>query len=123
MAQLNQTIEAARAASGPLLLQAQAAVRDQLAARIPLAAIMTFILTAVATLCTYFIWRNAGLEAKLAFDMVNTEKAKRRSRIEQLVDDLEAEELVELRSRLSDEDDIRPLQELMSEDSGRRGQR
>jgi hypothetical protein len=61
------------------------------------------MLTLAATLCTYFIWRNAGIEAYLAREAVQAEKVKRRSRIEQFVEDLGPDELTQLRTRLSDE--------------------
>ena len=117
-AQLSQTVEAARAASSAYLAQAQATIQEQLAQRMPYAAVITFLLTLVATVSTYFVWRNAGVEARLALNAMNTEKVKRRSRVEQLVDDLDAEELVELRSRLSGDEDseAKSLYELLAEE-------
>jgi hypothetical protein len=61
------------------------------------------VLIAAATACTYFVWRNAGLEAYLARLVVQGEKAKRRSRIEQFMDDLAPDEMEQLRSRLTDD--------------------
>jgi hypothetical protein len=61
------------------------------------------MLILAATLCTYFVWRNAGLEAYLAREVVQAEKAKRHSRIEQFVEDLDPDEEDQLRTQRSDE--------------------
>ncbi len=102
--QLRQITAAAREASGPILAQVQESIREQFAVRWPLAAALTFVLTAVATLSTYVVWRNAGLEAHLAREAVQAEKVKRRSRIEQFMGELAPDELNELRSRLTDDE-------------------
>jgi len=101
--QLSQITAAAWEASGPILAQVQQSIQEQLAVRVPLAAALCFVLTIVATLSTYFVWRNAGLEAHLAREAVRSEKIKRRSRIEQFMDELAPDELKELRSRLTDD--------------------
>ncbi len=103
LTQLNQVIAAARDASPAILAQVQQTIHTQLALRVPLVAAVSSLLLIVATLATYFIWRNAGLEAYLAREIVQAEKTKRRSRIEQFMEDLDAEELAQLRTRLTDE--------------------
>lgn len=101
--QLSQITDAAREAIGPIFDQVQQSIREQFAVRWPLAAALTFILTVVATLSTYVVWRNAGLEAHLAREAVHAAKVKRRSRIEQFMGELAPDELNELRSRLTDD--------------------
>lgn len=102
-AQLNQAILAAQEASPALLAQVQQSIQDQLAQRVPVALVLVTIFITAATACTWFIWRNAGVEAYLAREAVQAEKAKRRSRIEQFMEDLDTDELEQLRSRLADE--------------------
>lgn len=104
--QLNQILINARASSAALMAEVDETIRTQLAIRVPLALILSAMLMLSATLCTFFIWRNAGLEMVLAREAVQAEKIKRRSRVEQLVDDLDADEMIQLRSRLSGENDI-----------------
>lgn len=101
--QLNQMAQAAVENSKTILPLVEQSIREQIAVRVPIGAIMALLLTAASTISTYFVWRNAGLEADLAYRMVNAEKAKRRSRIEQFMDELAPDELVELRTRLSDD--------------------
>jgi hypothetical protein len=103
VAQLNQVIAAARDAGPAILAQVQATIHNQLALRVPLVAAVSSMLLIVATLATYFIWRNAGLEAYLAREIVQAEKTKRRSRIEQFMEDLDSDELAQLRTHLSGE--------------------
>ncbi|MAS38086.1 MAG: hypothetical protein CL610_29085 [Anaerolineaceae bacterium] len=103
---LSQIIAAAREASPAILDHVQATIREQMALRVPLATAMTAMYALAATLCTWFIWRNAGVEAYLAREAVQAEKAKRRSRIEQFMEDLDADELDQLRARLADEEGL-----------------
>jgi len=119
--EINQMAEAALEASKTVLPQVQQFIREQMAARMPIAAVVAFLLTAAATISTYFVWRNAGLEADLAYKLVNAEKVKRRSRIEQFMDELAPDELVELRTRLTDDmsDESKSLGDLV----GKRGQK
>jgi hypothetical protein len=101
--QLTQVMSAARDATPALLAQAQADIQVQLAQRVPIVAAVSAILMFAAVFATYFIWRNAGLEAYLAREVIQAEKTKRRSRIEQFMDDLDADEISQLRTRLSDD--------------------
>lgn len=101
--QLSEIIENARAASPEILARVQESIRTELALRVPLVIGLSLLLVAAATACTWFVWRNAGLEAYLARAVVQGEKAKRRSRIEQFMDDLAPDELEQLRSRLVDD--------------------
>ncbi|MEO8610823.1 MAG: hypothetical protein ABI690_23200 [Chloroflexota bacterium] len=103
LGQLNQAIAAARDASPAIIAQVQATIHNQLALRVPIVAAVSSLLLIVATLATYFIWRNAGLEAYLAREIVQAEKTKRRSRIEQFMEDLDSDELAQLQTRLSGE--------------------
>jgi hypothetical protein len=104
---LNQVLAAARDASPALLAQVQQSIHDQIAQRLPLVMALAVAFIAAATLCTWFVWRNAGLEAYLAREVVQAEKVKRRSRIEQFMEDLDSDELDQLRTRLGDEDGIK----------------
>lgn len=101
--QLQQIVENARAASPEILARVQEQIRAELALRVPFVIGLSLLLVAAATACTYFVWRNAGLEAYLARIVVQGEKAKRRNRIEQFVEDLAPDEVEQLRSRLTDE--------------------
>ena len=103
---LNQAIATAQEASPALLAQVQQSIQHQLAQRVPVALALVTMFIAAATACTWFIWRNAGVEAYLAREAVQAEKAKRRSRIEQFMEDLDTDELEQLRSRLADETDF-----------------
>ena len=101
---LNAAIASAREAGPAILAQVQEAMRIQIAQRMPLVVALGAFLIFAAAFCTYFVWRNAGLEAYLAREAVSAEKVKRRSRIEQFVEELDIDELDQLRARLSDED-------------------
>jgi hypothetical protein len=101
--QLQQIIEDARAASPEIMARVQESIRAELALRVPFVIGLSILLIMAATACTWFVWRNAGLEAYLARMVVQGEKAKRRSRIEQFVDDLAPEEMEQLRARLADD--------------------
>jgi hypothetical protein len=100
---LKQAVASAQQAGPAILAQVQESMRVQIAQRFPLVAALGAALILAATFCTYFVWRNAGLEAYLAREAVNTEKVKRRSRIEMFVEELDTDELDQLRSRLGDE--------------------
>jgi len=103
---LNQAIAGAQQAAPAILANVQESVRIQIAQRMPFVVGLGALLILAATLCTYFVWRNAGLEAYLAREAVSTEKVKRRSRIEQFVEELDTDELDQLRTRLGDEDAV-----------------
>jgi hypothetical protein len=100
--QLQEIIDNARATSPEIMARVQESIRAELALRMPLVIGLAILLVVAATACTWFVWRNAGLEAYLARMVVQGEKAKRRSRIEQFVDDLAPDEMEQLRSRLVD---------------------
>lgn len=102
---LNAAITTAKEAGPAILAQVQEAMRIQIAQRMPLVVVLGTFLIFAAVFCTYFVWRNAGLEAYLAREAVSAEKVKRRSRIEQFVEELDTDELDQLRSRLGDEDE------------------
>lgn len=106
---LNQAIAGAREAAPTILAQVQESMRVQIAQRMPLVLALGAALILAATLCTYFVWRNAGLEAYLAREAVSAEKAKRRSRIEQFMEELDTDELDQLRARLGDEEAAKRL--------------
>lgn len=114
--EMQQIAQNALEASKSIMPQVQQEIQNQLAMRMPVAILLVIMMTAAATISTYFVWRNAGLEASLAYQLVNTEKAKRRNRIEQFMDELAPDELVELRTRLTaeDDDEARSLGDLMS---------
>jgi hypothetical protein len=99
--QLSEVFATARDAAPAIAAQVQQAIHNQLAMRVPVVSIISAVLLFVATVATYFIWRNAGLEAYLAREIVQAEKVKRRSRIEQFMDDLDSDELAQLRTRLT----------------------
>jgi hypothetical protein len=102
-AALKESLTAAQNAAPTILAQVRESLRVQIAQRMPLAVAVGAALILAATFCTYFVWRNAGLEAYLAREAVSAEKAKRRSRIEQFVEELDTDELDQLRTRLGDE--------------------
>jgi hypothetical protein len=82
-----------------------------------LAAFMMTILIVGATIATSSIWRSGNTETDVR---EQSEKAKRRSRVERLMSDLDERDIDELRYRLmgdQDEDAV-PLEDLMQ--SGRR---
>lgn len=101
--ELRSIIESARAASPEIIARVEAAIQAELAWRVPFVAALSAMLIAAATACTFFVWRNAGLEAYLAREAVQSAKQKRHSRIETFVDDLDEDELGQLRSRLGDQ--------------------
>lgn len=101
--QLRQVIDSAQQALPDVLARVQNDIQRELALRMPFVVVSSLLLVAAATICTYFVWRNAGLEAYLAREVVQSEKAKRRSRIEQFMEDLDSDELDQLRARLSGE--------------------
>ncbi len=105
--ELEQIIAAAREAGPEILVQVQQTIRNQLVLRVPLTLALSAMYIIAATLCTWFIWRNAGLEAYLAREAVQAEKVKRRSRIEQFMEDLGEDELDQLRTRLADEGSLK----------------
>jgi hypothetical protein len=104
---LRQMLDSAREASPAILAQVQEDIRVQLATRMPVALGISVLLMLAAVASTFFVWRNAGVEAYLAREAVQAEKVKRRSRIEQFMDDLDADEMAQLRSRLTDEQQAR----------------
>jgi hypothetical protein len=85
------------------MVRVQENIHTELAVRVPIVVVTSLLLIAAATICTYFVWRNAGLEAYLAREVVQAEKAKRRSRIEQFMEDLDPDEVDQLRTQLSSE--------------------
>ncbi|MBZ0281253.1 MAG: hypothetical protein K8L97_10975 [Anaerolineae bacterium] len=76
-------------------------VNDQLAANMPILVILALALIMAATVSTVFIWRSAILPDAVA----ESEKNKRRSKVEQFVNKLDAHELDELRARIMESDD------------------
>lgn len=89
-------------------------LQQQMQARLPIMTLLILLATVAATLSTWFVWRHAGLEAHLALKALDVEKQKRRGRIERFVEELGADELVELRSRLVEDDGlVKPLGEIV----------
>lgn len=107
VAQINAALQGAQQRLPELMASAQASIRDQLAVRLPLAFVISLAMILAAAASTWFVWRHAGLEAKLAADLLTFEKAKRRNRIERFVDDLDLDELDDLRARLEYDTDER----------------
>jgi len=97
---VSDALQAAQANLPAVMAQAQAAAAHQIASNMPFAIFVSILLILAAGAATWFIWRRAGLEAKLAVDLLNFEKTKRRNRIERFVDDLDLDELDDLRARL-----------------------
>lgn len=88
------------------------------ASNIPVMVILALALILAATLSTYFIWRNAHLEADApAQHKRSAVKSKRGSRVEQVVNALDEDEIAELRSRLmsADEGEVIPLETLLAQ--------
>ncbi|MCA9911357.1 MAG: hypothetical protein KC519_22040, partial [Anaerolineae bacterium] len=82
VSQIANALQSAQAKLPEVMAQAQAAVAHQIAANLPLAIFVSIALILAAGAATWLIWRHAGLEAKLAADLLTFEKAKRRNRIE-----------------------------------------
>jgi hypothetical protein len=87
------------------------------AGNIPIFVILALALILAATLSTYFIWRHAHVEVDVpsqAKRAVNA-KTKRGSRVEQVVNALDEDEIAELRARLreAEDDDAIPLESLL----------
>lgn len=97
---IDSALQTAQAKLPEVMAQAQAAAAHQIASNLPLAIFLSIALILAAGAATWFIWRHAGLEARLAADLLTFEKAKRRNRIERFVDDLDLDELDDLRARL-----------------------
>jgi hypothetical protein len=113
--QLNEVINR----TGPQIIeQANEVVARQMAANMPIMVILALALILAATLSTYFVWRHAHLEADAPAQAKRaaTVKTKRGSRVEQVVNALNDEEISELRARLSnaDEEDAVPLEALLT---------
>jgi hypothetical protein len=102
--ELRTVLEFAQAALPTVEVAARESLAQQMALQLPIATVVTLMLTLAATVSTWFIWRHAGLEAHLALKALDVEKQKRRSRIERFVEELGEAELVELRSRLVEDD-------------------
>jgi hypothetical protein len=112
--QLEQALTFAQAAREGVMASVAESIQQQMMLRLPVAAVLTLLATLAATISTWFIWRHAGLEAHLALKALEVEKQKRRSRIERFVEELGESELVELRSRLVEDDGVvHPLGEMM----------
>jgi hypothetical protein len=112
--QLNEVVNRV----GPQIIsQVNDMVARQMATNIPIMVILALALLLAATLSTFFIWRHAHLEsdapaqAKRAANV----KSKRGSRVEQVVNALDEDEIAELRARLrdADEEDAVPLETLL----------
>jgi hypothetical protein len=90
-------------------------VARQMSANIPIMVILALALILAATVSTYFVWRNAHLEADAPARSKSTVKAKRGSRVEQVVNALDEDEIAELRTRLMDDHsgEAIPLEELL----------
>jgi hypothetical protein len=115
--ELQQALAFAQNAREGVMENVRLSIQGQMAQRLPIAAVLTLLLTLAATISTWFVWRNAGLEAHLALRMLDIEKAKRRSRIDTFVEDLRESELVELRARLiKDDGEAKPLGALLQGD-------
>lgn len=104
-----------------ILNQTNDIVARQMSANIPIMVILALALILAATLSTFFIWRHAHLEsdtpaqAKRTASAANV-KSKRGSRVEQVVNALDEDEIAELRARLHDVDDedAVPLEALLA---------
>ncbi len=87
------------------------------AGNIPVFVILALALILAATLSTYFIWRHAHVEADAPAQAKRpaNAKSKRGSRVEQVVNALDEDEIAELRARLGDvhDDDAVPLEVLL----------
>jgi hypothetical protein len=112
---------------GPQIVsQVNDVVARQMAANIPIMVILALALILAATLSTFFIWRHAHVEADAPAQAKRTAnaKSKRGSRVEQVVNALDEDEIAELRARFRDidDEDVVPLEALLGvrDDSYRR---
>jgi hypothetical protein len=116
--QLNEVVNR----TGPQIVsQVNDIVARQMASSIPIMVILALALILAAILSTYFVWRHAHLEAAVPAPVrrgasAANVKSKRGSRVEQVVNALDDDEIAELRARLHevDEDDAVPLETLLA---------
>ena len=101
-----------------ILTQTNDIVARQMSTNIPIMVILALALLLAATLSTFFIWRHAHLEAESSAQdrRATTVKTKRGSRVEQVVNALDEDEIAELRTRLiaADEGEAVPLEALLA---------
>lgn len=102
--EFNQALEQANAVRQQVVTDVTAAMSQQLDANMGPLVLLTLVLIIAAVLSTYFIWRNAHLDAaEPARAAKATGKAKRgaaNNRVELVLDTLDETELDELRARL-----------------------
>jgi hypothetical protein len=114
----NQIIELGNRIGSQIVSQTNDIVAHQ-ASNIPVMVILTLALILAATLSTYFIWRNAHIEADAPAQNKRAAnvKSKRGSRVEQVVNALDEDEIAELRARLTAADDGEaiPLETLLAQ--------
>jgi len=96
-----------------IVSQVDQVVARQMAASMPILVILSLALILAATLSTYFVWRNAHLDVESSGQTRRagqaTAKSKRGSRVEQVVNALNDDEIAELRARLVSEDGAEPV--------------
>jgi hypothetical protein len=121
---LNQAMDSANQISQSLMNQVNESISAQMTSNMPILVILALALILAATLSTYFIWSKAHLELEAAAPARrgSNVKAKHGSRVEQVVNALDEDELDELRARLweAEQADAVPLEELLAERNQRR---
>ncbi|MEO8608484.1 MAG: hypothetical protein ABI690_11405 [Chloroflexota bacterium] len=112
----NQLNEIVNRVGSQIITQTNDIVARQ-AGNIPIFVILALALILAATLSTFFIWRHAHVEADAPAQAkrATNAKSKRGSRVEQVVNALDDDEIAELRARLgdADEEDAVPLEALL----------
>lgn len=116
-AQYNQAIEQANAVRQQVVAEVTAAMSSQLNANMGPLVLLSAILILAAVVSTVFIWRNAHLDAaEPARAAKASGKAKRgaaNNRVELVMNNLDDNELAELRSRLEAENEPTSFEELL----------
>jgi predicted PurR-regulated permease PerM len=121
---LSQAMDSANQISQSLMNQVNESISAQMTSNMPILVILALALILAATLSTYFIWSKAHLEPEAAAPSRrgSSMKAKHGSRVQQVVNALDEDELDELRARLweAEQADAVPLEELLAERNSHR---
>jgi hypothetical protein len=117
---MNQITETGNRVGNQIFGEVNDILAHQMSTNLPMFVVLALALIVAATLSTYFVWRNAHLETDTTSQsqptQSSTQKSKRSSRVEQVVNALDEEELAELRLRLMSENqtDAVSLEELLT---------
>ena len=115
---MNQITETGNQVGIQIIGEVNDIVARQMSNNLPIFVVLAMALIVAATLSTYFVWRNAHLEtdsvSRSKHAQAAARKSKRGSRVEQVVNALDEDELAELRMRLESENEALSLEELLT---------